>query len=195
MIDDSSLHIYGLILRKLIHGIFASCDGHSSGYSLPLSEDDRDRAAEFRDALENFVAEFDEEVRRDEDKMPEESEDEDTSESEDEDLDNDGATSKKRAGNSLRLGVIVPDDLVDSFHCLIKSFLYPRLMLPGSHSRWDDPLECFIALFSLSQTGNFKAAGDMTQAFAQLHYLMRSVIFYEAHHQWKDSTRDFALEQ
>ena len=170
MIDDNSLHNYGRILRKLIHGIFASCDGHSSGYSLPLSDDDRKRAAEFKEALEKFVADYNE---QDEDEMQEEEEDEDTEEEDkDEVLDDNEVTSEKKAGNRLPVGTIIPDGLVDSFHHLLKPFLYPRLRLPASHSRWDDPLECFIALFSLSEAGNFKDAGDMTQAFAHLHYLM-----------------------
>ena len=88
---------------------------------------------------------------------------------------------------------VVPDDLIASFHHLVKPFLYP---LPSSsHSRWDDPLECFIALFSLSKTGNFKAAEDMTQPFAHLHYLMRSAIFYEAHRRWRNSEGDLPFEE
>jgi hypothetical protein len=85
-------------------------------------------------------------------------------------------------------GVVVPDDLVDAFHHLIKPFLYPRSS--SSHSRWDDALECHIALLSLGRKGNFKAAEEISQPLASLHYLMRSAMFYEALSQWKNSTGD-----
>jgi hypothetical protein len=109
-------------------------------------------------------------------------------------LDGGEAAGEEGVQVSKELGVAVPDGLLDSLHYLLKHFLYPHLRLPGSHSRWDDPLECFIALFSLSSTGNFKAAWDMTQPFTILHYLIRSAIFYEAHHLWKNSTGDLDFE-
>lgn len=198
MIDDLSLHAYGLILRKLIYGIFSSTEGHSSGYSLPLSDDDRKRAADFREALKKFAADLDKEDGQDENEMTEEMTEEQEledilEEDELEVLDDSGATLKKRDGD--KLGLVIPEDLLDSLHRMLKPFLYPCPRLPASHSRWDDPLECFIALSSLSQTGNFKAAEDMTGVFAQLHYLIRSAIFYEAHHKWKNSARDLAFEE
>jgi hypothetical protein len=192
MIDSGSLHTYGIILRKLIYGIFASCDDddHPSGYSLPLSDDDRKRAAEFKEALEKFAADLEEETEEEDgDDMWED--DEILEEDEDEILDDDGIEGAERVHN--KKGAVVPDDLIACFHRLVKPFLYPQP--PTSHSRWDDPLECFIALFSLSKTGNFKAAEDMTQPFAHLHYLMRSAIFYEAHHRWRNSSGEFPFEE
>jgi hypothetical protein len=188
MIDDGSLHTYGILLRKLIYSVFVSCEGHSSGYSLPLSDDDRKRAVEFKKALKIFAAELDEEEIGQDDVWED---DEILEEDEDEILDDNEIESEKRVGN--KKGAVVPDVLVASFHRLIKPFLYPRLST--SHSRWDDPLECFIALLSLSQAGNFKAAEDMTQPFAHLRYHMRSTIFYEAHHLWKSSTGDLPFEE
>ena len=192
MIDDGSLHTYGIILRKLIHSVFASCnDDHSSGYFFPLSDDDRKHAAEFKEALEIFAAGLEEEIEEDGDEIWED--DEILEEDEDEILEDNEIEieGEERVGN--KKGAVVPDDLIASFHRLVKPFLYPRPST--SHSRWDDPLECFIALFSLSKTGNFKAAEDMTQPFAHLHYLIWSAIFYEALHLWKNSEGDLPFEE
>ena len=191
MIDDRSLHSYGLILRKLIYGIFASCDDHPSGYSLPLSDDDGNRAAVFKEALARFATEVNEEDWQGRDEDKEVLEDEEVlEEDEDEVLEEDATGDEKRADN---MRAVVPEDLIDSFHHLLKPFLYPRSS--ASHSRWDDPLECFIALFSLSRKGNFKAAEEISQPLASLHYLMRSAIFYEALSQWNNSTGDMTLEE
>ena len=192
MIDSGSLHTYGIILRKLVYSIFASCeDDHPSEYSLPLSDDDRRRAAKFRKALEKFSAELDndddEEDMGEDDEILEDDEDEILDDDECGILDDEGAE-RISSGKG-----VVPDDLIASFHHLVKPFLYPPPS--SSHSRWDDPLECFIALFSLSKTGNFKAAEDMTQPFAHLHYLMRSAIFYEAHRRWRTSEGDLPFEE
>jgi hypothetical protein len=189
MVDDQTLHTYGLILRKLVYGIFASCDdpSHPSGYSFPLSDDDRSRAAEFKEALARFAAELDEDNEQDEDLEDDEVlEDEEVlEEDEDEVLEAHTTEGETRADNS---SAVVSDNLVDAFHRLLKPFLYPRSS--SSHSRWDDTLECHIALLSLSRKGNFKAAEEMSQPLAILHYLMRSAMFYEALSQWKNSTGD-----
>jgi hypothetical protein len=193
MVDDQSLHTYGLILRKLVYGVFASCDdqGHPSGYSFPLSDDDRSRAAEFNEALARFAAELNEEGVDQQDgcEVFEDNEfwedEEVLEEDEDEILQDQMAEGENRADKS---GVVVPDGLVDAFHHLLKPFLYPRSS--SSHSRWDDILECHIALLSLGRKGNFKAAEEMSQPLASLHYLMRSAMFYEALSQWKNSTGD-----
>jgi hypothetical protein len=140
--------------------------------------------AEFKEALENFAAELEKETE-------EEDGDETWDEDEDEILDDDEIEGVKRADN--KKSAVTPDDLIASFHRLVKPFLNPQP--PTSHSRWDDPLECFIALVSLSETGNFKAAEDMTLPFAHLHYLMRSAIFYEAHHRWRNSAGDLPFEE
>jgi len=60
--------------------------------------------------------------------------------------------------------------VVDEFHRFIKPFLYP--FAGASGSRWDDPLECFIALYALNKDG-------MSQPFAHLQYHMRCAMFYE----------------
>jgi hypothetical protein len=51
-------------------------------------------------------------------------------------------------------------------------------------------LECYVALLSLGRKGNYKAAEEMSQPLASLHYLMWSAMFYEALSQSKNSTGD-----
>ena len=174
MVDDKSLHDYGIILRRLIYGLFASCTDHPSGYSLPLSTDDRNRIADFKKELARFAAKVEHTLAEDLDDIPQD----------------DGEQTADK------LNVDVPDDLVLSLHLLVKPFLYPRAPA-ASHSRWDDPLECFIALFSLSPEGHFKAAEIMTQPFAHLLYLIRSAIFYEANHQFTTNNpgRNLTLDE
>jgi len=50
---NKSLYTYGILLRKFTYGVFSSCKKHSSGYSLPLSEDDKIRAAKLQAALKS----------------------------------------------------------------------------------------------------------------------------------------------
>jgi hypothetical protein len=66
----------------------------------------------------------------------------------------------------------------DSFHQFIKPFLYP-LLESQSHSRWDDPVECFMAVYCLNEDGNFKPARNTSQLFTHLKYHTRGAIFYE----------------
>jgi hypothetical protein len=193
MIEDGSLHHYGVILRKLIHGIFASCSDHPSGYALPLTDDDKERARKFEDTLEAFSTELDTNIGQDRDQIEEDDEilghDEDWME-DDEILGDDEIESERRVYN--KCSTVNLDALLDSFHHFIKPFLYPQ---STSCSRWDDPLECFVALLSLSSEGDFKAAEQMSQYFAKLLYLMRSGTFYEALHQKNNSTGDQTLEE
>jgi hypothetical protein len=76
-----------------------------------------------------------------------------------------------------------PKDAVEAFHKFIKPILYPRESDPesgGSTSKWDHPVECFIALFALRPDGVFKEANNLTGLFAILHYHIRCAIFYES---------------
>ena len=99
--------------------------------------------------------------------------------------DNDAMGGEKIADKS---GVVVPNGLVNVFYHPVKSFLYPQSS--SSNSRWDDPLECYVALLSLGWKGNFKAAEEISKPLASLHFLMRSAMFYEAFSQWKAYTGD-----
>jgi len=142
------LYTYGILLRKFTYGVFSSCKEHSSGYSLPLSEEDKIRAVKLQATLKNQI-------------------------------DND-------EGGEVR-------EVVDEFHHFIKPFLYP--FAGGSGSRWDDPLECFIALYALNEDGTFKSADGMTQPFAHLQYLMRCAIFYEAGLRVRESGGELDMER
>jgi len=136
--DDSLVGTYGLLLRKITGTILSFCDEHPSGYSLPLSDGDRTRAAALLAVLK-----------------------------------------KRIEGTNLNDGVPqVETEELDAFHRFIKPFLYP--FSGGSGSRWDDPMECFFALYALQEDGTFRAGDGMTQVFAHLLYLIRSTILYEA---------------
>jgi hypothetical protein len=72
--------------------------------------------------------------------------------------------------------------LVHKFHEFIRPFLYP---LPRSGaaaavpSKWDHPIERFMAVYSLRPDGNFRQAKGVTQMFATFHYHIRGAILYE----------------
>jgi hypothetical protein len=135
--DDSLVGTYSLLLRKITGTILSFCEEHPSGYSLPLSDDDRARAAGLLAVLK-----------------------------------------KRIEGTDLTDGALpVETEELDAFHRFIKPFVYP--FSGGSGSRWDDPMECFFALYALQEDGTFKS-GDMSQVFAHLLYLIRSTILYEA---------------
>lgn len=72
----------------------------------------------------------------------------------------------------------VETEELDAFHHFIKPFLYPCSSSSGS--RWDDPMECFFALYALKEDGTFRSGDGMTQLFAHLSYLMRGTFLYEA---------------
>jgi hypothetical protein len=68
---------------------------------------------------------------------------------------------------------------VGALHDLNKSLFYSR-DLP-SHSKWDHPFECFLAIYALRTGGVFMPVRDVTQIFAQLKYHIRGMVLYEAH--------------
>jgi hypothetical protein len=154
-VSDKTLYTYGILLRKFTYGVFSSCKKHSSGYSLPLSEDDKIRAAKLQAVLK--------------------------SQSEnDEDDDGDGVR-------------ICGSEVVDEFHRFIKPFLYP--FAGASGSRWDDPLECFIALYALNEDGTFRSADGMTPPFAHFQYHMRCAMYYEAQLRVRESGGELDMER
>lgn len=51
----------------------------------------------------------------------------------------------------------------------------------GDYNKWLDPLECFLAIYNLKTSGNFKEPKDVTQVFAILVYLVRGTTLYEGH--------------
>lgn len=71
---------------------------------------------------------------------------------------------------------------LELFHDFIMPFMYPKVegRSLGLYTKWDDVSECLFALSSLSEDGNFKAAGLVTQMFAKMKYFIRSTILYQA---------------
>ncbi|KAF9037916.1 hypothetical protein BJ165DRAFT_1531837 [Panaeolus papilionaceus] len=69
-----------------------------------------------------------------------------------------------------------------SLHKLVKTIMYPSA--PPSDrdpSKWDSVLERLLAIYALERDGTFKAAGNVTQTFAQVFYFIRSAVLYEAY--------------
>ncbi|KAF8970785.1 hypothetical protein BDZ97DRAFT_1914276 [Flammula alnicola] len=79
-----------------------------------------------------------------------------------------------------------PSDAVQEFHNFIRPFLYPREQLEdaaattSSFTKWNHPLECFIALYALNPDGTFDEPKNMTKLFAILHHHMSGAIYWEA---------------
>jgi hypothetical protein len=71
-----------------------------------------------------------------------------------------------------------PKDCMAAFHKFIKPLLYPSES--ASTSKWDDPVECFIALYSLDEDGTFKQPKNMSPVLTILRYFIRCAIFREA---------------
>jgi hypothetical protein len=75
-------------------------------------------------------------------------------------------------------------DPIVAFHNFIFPFLAGRddahLLNHPNYSKWDEIIECFLAILSLKPDGNFKKAKDVTQVFAKLEYACRGAILYEA---------------
>jgi hypothetical protein len=71
---------------------------------------------------------------------------------------------------------------VAAFHSFILPILYGRDLLASDndYSKWNEPLEGFMALHNLQEDGNFKPPHTTTQLFAQLHYHIRGAMLYEA---------------
>lgn len=79
---------------------------------------------------------------------------------------------------------VVPDkEHVQDFHSFILPILYARKPPIGAveYSKWNEPMECFLAHHNLQEDGNFKPPHQVTQLFAQLHYHIRGAMLYEGH--------------
>jgi hypothetical protein len=67
--------------------------------------------------------------------------------------------------------------------CALHTFIYPFLSareIVGCYSRWDEVLDCFLAVYSLNLDGTFRTAPETTQPLAILKYLCRGSTLYEA---------------
>lgn len=70
-------------------------------------------------------------------------------------------------------------EAIDAFHNFFKPFLYPRNLQSGS--KWEEVIECMLAVYCLEGKGIFKKASNITPIFAKLHYHIRGAIFYEGY--------------
>jgi hypothetical protein len=77
---------------------------------------------------------------------------------------------------------------VSAFHSFILPILYARDLeaSENDYSKWNEPVEGFMALHNLQEDGNFKPPPLVTQLFAQLHYHIRGIMLYEGDRTVKD---------
>ncbi|KAF8956798.1 hypothetical protein BDZ97DRAFT_1925070 [Flammula alnicola] len=71
---------------------------------------------------------------------------------------------------------------VDAFHDFIKLILYPMDRSEDDddeYSKWDEPIECLLAIDALREDGNFKAAHEITGIFAKFFYHLRGAVLYQ----------------
>jgi hypothetical protein len=82
--------------------------------------------------------------------------------------------------NALTTGT--DDQAVHLFHQFISPILFAPEMaeqiLEGG-SKWNDMIECLMAVKFVQEDGNFPQAKDITQPLAQLLYLIRGAVLYE----------------
>lgn len=86
---------------------------------------------------------------------------------------------QKKLAQDLQHNLSTDQHDLSILHNLIKSIL---LVQSSQHhcSKWDSLSECMLAISALKSDGNFKLPHEITQTFAQLAYLIRSTILYEA---------------
>jgi len=77
---------------------------------------------------------------------------------------------------------------VSEFHSFILPILYGRDLQASDndYSKWNEPIEGFMALHNLQEDGNFKPPNLVTQLFAHLHYHIRGAMLYEGERTVKD---------
>jgi len=95
-------------------------------------------------------------------------------------IDSDDGFSSDEEGIDQAVGQDFDTPVVQALHEFVKNILYPRLhstKIP--YSKWNNPLECFLAIYCLRDDGTFKPATDVTPIFAMLHYHIRGSILYE----------------
>lgn len=89
---------------------------------------------------------------------------------------------QKQLGQDLKLALGLPPDQhgLSILHQLVKSILLAQPVKQGCYSKWNSMVECMLAISALKEDGNFKQPHQVTQMFAQLAYLIRGTILYEA---------------
>jgi len=66
-----------------------------------------------------------------------------------------------------------------AFHNFIFPFISARV-IHGAYNKWDDVLECYLAVANLKPDGNFKEPKSQTQIYAIWKYHCRGGILYES---------------
>jgi hypothetical protein len=85
-------------------------------------------------------------------------------------------------GNNL-LAALDNSAAKESGIAALHSFVYPFLAareIEGQYNKWEEVMECFLAIYFLQADGNFKDAKDVTQPLAILKYLCRGSTLFES---------------
>jgi hypothetical protein len=91
-------------------------------------------------------------------------------------------STSKAAGKQLLAELEKPnsdEQTLEVFHQFIYPFLAAR-EIAGEYNKWDEVVECFLAIYCLEQDGNFRSARNTTQLLAILKYLCRGSTLVEA---------------
>lgn len=67
-----------------------------------------------------------------------------------------------------------------AFHDLFKPFLLATTETTDEDSKWNNVLECLMAVYALRKDSTFRPPSLVSQTFAALHYHIRGAIVYEA---------------
>ncbi|KLO04177.1 hypothetical protein SCHPADRAFT_795664, partial [Schizopora paradoxa] len=70
-------------------------------------------------------------------------------------------------------------ELLQAVHDLLVSLLMMDIR-PLQESKWNDPLQCFLAAYALREDKSFMQAHHITQPLAKCKYFIRSVVFWQA---------------
>jgi hypothetical protein len=85
-----------------------------------------------------------------------------------------------------------PGNPSEAFHSFIKPILFAsqQQMMMMEHSKWNDMLECLLAILCVQEDGNFRQPHDITQFFAHFIYAIRGAVIYEGALQLGDYNND-----
>jgi hypothetical protein len=87
-------------------------------------------------------------------------------------------------GAELMTVLVADTDLsaVQHFHRFISPVLFASEISEqsnGSGSKWENMIECLMAVKFIQEDGNFPQAKDITQPLAKLLYIIRGAVLYE----------------
>jgi hypothetical protein len=93
----------------------------------------------------------------------------------------------REAAEALLLALEDPEQTeksVEGLHRLV-FYLLAAQEKEGEHNKWDDVLECLLAIMAMKEDGNFSEAKGLTPMLAKFKYICRGVILYEAYQRGK----------